>query len=130
MGFLVSPETAGAAGNWVVRLAGASSGEAHALALPTAPTATSACTSPASAKTVKISWTAVTHATTYAVYQATTVNGTYTLQTSGVSTTSWTTAVLATGTYFYEVLADVGTNWSSGKSAATAQRTISSSGCS
>ena len=70
--------------NWAVHVAAVNSGEAHAQALPTAPTPTSACTSPASAKTVKVSWTAVTHATAYAVYQSnTTATGTYTLQTSG-----------------------------------------------
>ena len=90
-----------------------------------------ACTSPASAKTVKVSWTAVTHATAYAVYQSdTTANGTYTLQTSGVATTSWTTAALTTGDYWYEVVTDVGSNWASTKSAASAERVISSSACS
>lgn len=118
-------------GNWTVHVATVNSGEAKAAALPTAPTVTAACTSPASAKTVKVSWTTVTHATTYAVYQSnTTVGGTYTLQSSGVTTTSWTTGVLTTGNYWYEVVADVGTNWASAKSAASAERTISSSSCS
>jgi hypothetical protein len=109
---------------WTVQLA-------VAQALPTASTPTSACTSPASAKTVKVSWTAVTHATTYAVYQSnTTATGTYTLQTSGVTATSWTTTALTAGDYWYEVVADVGSNWASTKSAASAERVISSSACS
>ena len=49
---------------------------------------------------------------------------------SGVATTSWTTAALATGDYWYEVVADVGSNWASAKSAASAERIISSSACS
>jgi hypothetical protein len=96
-----------------------------------APTTTSGCTSPASAKTVKVSWTAVTHATAYAVSQSnTTATGTYTLQSNGVAPTSWTTAALATDDYWYEVVADVGSNWASAKSAASAERIISSSACS
>lgn len=112
-------------------MATVNAGEAKAQALPAAPTPTSACTSPASAKTVKVSWTAVAHATTYAVYQSnTTATGTYTLQTSGVTTTSWTTAALTTGDYWYETVTDVGSNWASAKSSASAERIISSSGCS
>ncbi len=113
-------------------MATTNSGQAQAQALPAAPASpTSACTSPASAKTVKVSWTAVTHATAYAVYESTTTaGGTYTLVMSGVTATSWTTGVLATGNYWFEVLADVGTNWASAKSTATAERIISSSACS
>jgi len=123
--------TAWATTNWALHVATVNSGEAKAQALPAAPAPTSACTSPASAKTVKVSWTAITHATTYAVYQSdTTATGTYTLQTSGLTTTSWTTAALATGDYWYEVVADIGSNWASVKSAAGAERIISSSACS
>ena len=112
-------------------MATVNSGEAQAQPLPTASTPTAACTSPASAKTVKISWTAVSHATAYAVYQSnTTASGTYTVQTSGLTATSWTTAALAAGDYWYEVVADVGSNWASAKSAASAERIISSSSCS
>jgi hypothetical protein len=128
---VVSSGTAWATANWTVRVATMNSGEAHAQALPTAPTPTSACSSPASTKTVRVSWTAVTHATAYAVYQSnTTASGTYTLQTSGVTATSWTTAALTTGDYWYEVVADVGTSWASAKSAASAERVVSSSACS
>ena len=128
---LFSSGPAWATANWTVHVASVNAGEAHAQALPTAPTPTSACTSPASAKTVKVSWVAVTHATAYAVYQSnTTATGTYTLATSGVTATSWTTAALSTGDYWYEVVADVGSNWASAKSAASAERIISSSSCS
>ena len=90
----------------------------------------SACAIPTSGKKVNVSWAAITHATAYAIYQSnTTATGTYTLQTT-VTTTTWTSAALATGNYWYEVVANIGTNWASAKSAATAQRTISSSACS
>jgi hypothetical protein len=131
LGLVVSSGSAWAATNWIVHVATVNSGEAHAQALPAASTPTSACTSPASAKTVKVSWTAVTHATAYAVYQSnTTATGTYTLQTSGVTATSWTTAALTTGDYWYEVVADIGSNWAGAKSAASAERIIGSSACS
>jgi hypothetical protein len=127
-----SSGSAWAAGNWVAHLAAVNSGEAHAQALPAAPASPAAtCTSPTSARTVKVSWTAVTHATTYAVWQSTTTaGGAYTQVVSGVTTTSWTTGVLSAGNYFFEVVANVGTNWSSAKSAATAQRTLTSTACS
>jgi hypothetical protein len=127
----VSSGAAWATANWTVHVATVNSGEAQAQALPAAPTATSACTSPASAKTVKVSWVAITHATAYAVYQSTTTaTGTYTLQTSGVTALSWTTAALTTGDHWYEVVADMGSNWVSAKSGATAERIVSGSSCS
>jgi hypothetical protein len=126
----VSSGAAWAAANWTVKVATVNSGEAKAQALPAAPVATSACTSPTSNRTVKVSWAAITHATTYGIYQSTTsAGGTYTLQTS-VSTTSWTSGVLAAGNYWYEVKANIGTNWASASSAATAQRTTTSLVCS
>lgn len=107
------------------------SGEAKAQALPAAPTPSSACASPASGKKVTVTWPAVAHATGYAIYQSnTTATGTYTLQTTA-TTVTWTSAALASGNYWYEVVTDIGTNWASAsKSAPTAQRTISSSACS
>lgn len=129
MGLLAPTGTAFAAGNWSVHVASVNSGEAKAQALPTAPTATATCSTPSSARTIVVSWGAITHATNYGVYQSTTVSGTYTLQTT-VTTTSWTTAVLAANTYFYEVVANIGTNWASAKSTATTKRTITSTTCS
>jgi hypothetical protein len=127
---MVSSGTAWATANWTVGLKTGGSGEAHAQALPAAPLATSACASPASGKKVTVTWAAITHATGYAIYQSnTTATGTYTLQTT-VTALTWTSAALATGSYWYEVVTDIGTNWASAKSAATAQRTISSSACS
>jgi hypothetical protein len=130
LSLLVSSGTAWAATNWSVHVATVNSGEAHADPLPTTPTATSACANPASSKIVTVSWAAITRATTYGVYQSnTSATGTYTLQTS-VSTTSWTSAALATGNYWYEVIANIGSNWASAKSAATVERKISFAGCS
>ena len=100
----------------------AAQGEAHAQALPSAPTGvTAACAAPTTSKTIKVSWTAVTHATTYSVYDSTTsATGTYSLIASGVATTSWTSGTLTSGThYWFEVTVNVGSNWASAKSTAT-----------
>ena len=130
LSLLVSSGTAWATANWTVGLKSGGSGEAQAQALPVAPMATSACATPTSSKKVTVSWVAITHATGYAIYQSnTTATGTYTLQTT-VTTTTWTSAALATGSYWYEVVTNIGTNWASAKSAATTQRSISSLACS
>ena len=116
-----------AAGNWVVHEAAGSSGEAHAQALPSAPTGVSdSCPAPATSKTIKVTWTAVTHATSYTVYDSTTsATGTYNQVATGVATTSWTSGTLASGThYWFEVTVTVGSNWTSVKSSATVQSTI------
>ena len=127
--FLGTVSTAFAAGNWVVHLAASSKGEAHAQALPSAPTGVSAaCAAPTTSKTIKVSWSAVTHATNYSVYDSTTsATGTYTLVASGV-TSPWTSGTLTTGTnYWFEVVTNVGSNWTSAKSAASAESTINGS---
>jgi hypothetical protein len=119
--------TAWATTNWVVHLATGSSGEAHALTLPAAPASPAAsCNSPVTTKTIKVTWSAVTHATTYLLYDSTTsATGTYSLIASGVAATSWTSGSLTSGTrYWFEVVADVGSNWSSVKSAATGSSLI------
>jgi hypothetical protein len=123
----ININTAWAAGNWVVHAAAVTSGEAHAQALPSAPTGVSdSCAAPTTSKTIKVTWTAVTHATTYSVYDSTTTaTGTYTLVASGVATTSWTSGTLVAGThYWFEVTVTIGSNWTSSKSAATVQSTI------
>ena len=116
-----------AARNWVVHAAAATSGEAHAQALPSAPTGVSdSCPAPTTSKTIKVTWTAVTHATSYTVYDSTTsATGTYTQVATGVATNSWTSGTLVAGThYWFEVTVTVGSNWTNSKSAATVQSTI------
>ena len=114
------------ASNWVVRLAAASQGEAHSQAVPVAPSGvTSTCQTPASAKQLKVTWSAVTHATSYQVWQSHN-SGAYS-SVATATTTSWTSASgLATGTYSYEIKALIGTNWVSVLSSPTTSRTISS----
>jgi fibronectin type 3 domain-containing protein len=126
---LASGGEASAAPNWTVKVDAVNSGEAKAQALPAAPVPTAACASPATGRKITVTWTAITHATNYGVYQSTTATGTYTLQAT-VTTATWTSAVLTANTYFYEVVTNIGTNWASAKSAATSKRTISSTTCS
>jgi hypothetical protein len=116
-----------AATNWIVTLHSSSAGESSAQALPAAPTGVAAACTSSSTETIKVTWSAVTLATTYSVYDSTTsATGTYTLVTSGVSATSYTTASLSSGNYWYEVTASIGTHWAGSKSTATGETTIAS----
>ncbi len=126
---LSAPGSAWATTNWVVHLAASSKALARATALPAAPSSiTASCAAPTTSKTIKVTWGAVTHATGYSVYQSTTsATGTYTLAASGIATTSWTSGSLTASTnYWFEVVAVVGTNWSSANSSASAESTIHS----
>jgi len=72
----------------------------------------------------------VSRATTYTIYKSTTsATGTYSSLATGVTTTSYTTATLTSGNYWFEVVAYIGTNWVGTKSGATGESTISGSGC-
>ena len=124
---LLGDPVADAASNWAVHPAAGSKGESQATVLPAAPTGTAAsCAAATTSKTIKVTWNAVTHATTYSVYDSTTtVGGAYSLIASGVAATSWTSAALTSGTnYWFEVVAVVGNNWASTKSSASAESTI------
>lgn len=90
-----------AATTWVVHLA-SSAGMARTQGLPPAPTAVAAaCTAPITSTTIKVTWSSVTHATAYSVYEST--------------------------NYWFEVLVNTGSNWASAKSSATGESTIHSS---
>ncbi len=116
--------------NWLITLKSDGKGEAQAQGAPTAPTGVSAACTSSSAKTVKVSWSAVTKASSYTIYDATTsATGTYTSIASGMTTTSYISGTLSAANYWFKVAAYTGTNWVSAKSTATAESTISSSGC-
>jgi hypothetical protein len=123
------PPSGAAASNWGIGL-GPSSGEVQAEGAPAAPTGlTSACTS-ALANTVMVSWDDVAQATSYSVYQSTTSPSSgFVEDVTGVVGTSWTSPALASGTYWFEVADDVGTNWSSSSSSATLPVTIALESC-
>ena len=126
---LTSAASAASATSWSVVSSGArgKAGSAVQPAATSTPTAT--CVSPTGSK-VTVAWSAVSHATTYTVYQATASAGTY-ASAATVSSATWTSGTLTSGsTYYWKVVTNVGTNWASARSSATSGRTITSSGCS
>jgi hypothetical protein len=120
---------AASASTWAMGLQASSHGASHAQAVPSAPTGISAVCA-ATKGEVTISWTSLAHATNYTVYDTTTsAAGTYSSLTSGIATTSSTTAVLISGkNYWFEVGAYFGTNWAGTRSTASTERQISASG--
>jgi hypothetical protein len=119
--------TACGASNWVATVATGSKGESKATSLPATPGSVGAtCAAPTTAKTIKVTWSAVSLATSYSVYDATTsASGTYTQVASGLTGTSWTSSTLTSGTnYWFKVTALIGTKWASAQSAASPESTI------
>jgi hypothetical protein len=116
---------------WTVHLSGGT-GEGRAQTTPSAPTGVTATCTSESTTTVKVSWSSVTHATNYSVYESKTSSSSgYSLAaTVTAPTTSWTSGSLSSGDYWFEIAVAIGTNWTSAKSSATSQRTIGSSSCS
>ena len=127
LGFLVATTAGAASGatSWIVTLHSNSAGEGQAQALPAAPTgAAAACNSPTS-KAIKVTWNAVTDASTYSVYDSTTAaTGTYSLAATGVTTNAWTSGTLSPGNYWFEVTASIGSSWASTKSSPSGESTI------
>jgi hypothetical protein len=124
---LLSDPVADAASNWMIHVAASSQGRAKLRSSLSRPTSVaSTCAAPTTSKTIKVTWTAVTRATNYSVYYATTsASGTCTLTASGVATTSWTSGALTTETNcWYEVTVIIGTHWTSVKSSASGESTI------
>lgn len=115
---------------WVIGSSGTRTGEAKAAAVPSAPTGVAAACTSALATTVKVTWTAVTHAANYKIWQSTTSSTSgFTVVATGVTGTTWTSGTLANGNYWFEVSALVGSNWTSSNSAASGKRTISAGTC-
>jgi hypothetical protein len=125
---------AGPAGatTWLVSLGPGSAGEAQALGAPAAPTGvTAACGTGTNKLKITVSWSAVPKATSYTVYESTTSSTSgFSAVASGVTTTSWTSANLATGhKYWFEVAALIGSKWTSVPSSSTGSSTVNGSGC-
>jgi hypothetical protein len=118
------------AATWPAGLLAGSNGQAAATGAPSAPTgATSACTSPVGS-TVNVTWSLAARATSYDIWQSqTSATSGFTLVATGVSATTWTSGSLATGSYWFEVSARTGANWTGPTSTATAKRTITVTLC-
>ena len=129
-GILLSVPGTASASNWSNPLASASHGQARSQGLPSPPSPVSAaCISP-TGKTIKVTWSAATHASSYTVYKST-VSATsgYTVAASGITTTTWTSGTLSNATYWFEVSTSVGTSWVSPNLTATGSHTITTAGC-
>jgi len=127
IGAATTPQPAWASA-WSTSVTAGARGQGTAQPAPAAPaTPTATCVS-SLGNTVKVSWAAVAHATSYTVLQATaSASGPFTVVAT-VSPTSWTSGALASGSYWFEVKATIGTNWTSPASTATTQRTINGGG--
>jgi hypothetical protein len=117
------------ASSWAIVLHAGSTGEAQAQPMPSAPaTASAACVSSTQQK-VTVTWSAVTHATSYTVlYSTTSATSGYAVEVSGQTGTSWTSGTLGVANYWFEVEGYEGTHWVSSPSSATAETTISTTG--
>jgi pectate lyase len=113
-----------------VPLAAASTAVAGAQGPPSAPTGVSAACVSTIGASIKVTWSGVSLATSYTVLDSTT-SATFGFGTiaSGVTGTSWTSGNLATGTYWFEVMAFIGVNWAGPPSTATSQHTIAVLAC-
>lgn len=120
---------AAAASNWVVPLASSSRAQAQAQPIPGPPTAlTPSCVS-STGTTVKLTWNAVTLATTYTIYRSSTSSTSgFSATASGVTGTAWTSSTLSAATYWWRISVTTGTNWTSAQSASTTSTTIRTSG--
>jgi hypothetical protein len=113
------------ASNWSNPLASASAGEAQAVALPVAPAGLAAACVSATGSKITVIWIAVSHASSYTIYDSTTsATSGYSVVLSGVTGTSWTSGSLASGNYWFEVSSSVGTNWSGPSSGTSGETTV------
>ena len=123
----ISAPTAASASNWALVLKTGSKAEAKALAGPSAPAGVAAACVSRTQKEIKVTWGAVADASTYTVYDSTSLNGTYVPNFPGQTGTTWTGTISTAGKYWFEVGAYVGTNWVSANSAPSGETTIASS---
>lgn len=111
------------AASWSIAVAMTTTGQARGGTAPSAPNAATASCQSIASSTIVVSWSAVARATRYTVSDSTVQTGTYT-PVATTSTTSTSIAGLASGTYFFEVTATIGSSWDGPPSASTSQRTI------
>lgn len=116
------------ASNWTLGLHSLSSAESLSAAAPSAPTGVgSVC---AAAQTVTVTWNPVAFAQSYSIYQSTKSSSSgYVNVGSHVTTPSWTSEKLDRKTsYWFEVVAVLGSNWTSATSSYTGPRVFSANG--
>jgi hypothetical protein len=111
---------------WPVGLAASSKGQAQARSAPAAPTSPSAaCSGLLLSPHLVVTWTGVPNASTYTVYQSTTAaTGPFVVAATGITTTTWTSPVLGTGGFWFQISATVGSNWVSPHSVSTSGNSV------
>jgi len=111
---------------WSVTLRSGSTAQALSQGLPAAPTGVAAaCTGLLLSPKANVTWSAVTHATSYAVFQSSTSSTSgFSQVASGIVTTSWTSSALGTGTFWFRVVAYDGTNWAGPQSSSSNSITV------
>lgn len=114
-----------AATTWSVAL-GSSNAESLSGGLPGAPTGINAtCSGLLLSPKAVVTWNAVTRATTYDVYESSTsASSGYSIVATGVAPTTWTSANLGTGSFWFEVAAVTGSNWLGPTSSASPQISV------
>lgn len=119
------PYACAASTNWSINT-GSAVGEAQGAAAPAAPTGVTATCNGLIGDTVVVSWSAVSRATSYGIYESTTSSSSgFSEMTTGITATSWTSPSLSSGSYWFRVTAYIGGNWQGAQSSSSAQRTIS-----
>ncbi len=123
------PSSAWAA-SWTVTATPTSTGESQAGSAPSAPPGPLAGCPSASHPVIGLVWGQVSQASTYQVFvSATSASGPYTLMASGDPFTVYVTnSLTGTKNYWFEIQAQVGSNWVSARSSASNSVRITSSG--
>ena len=103
--------TTALASNWTLGLQSGSSAESLSAGAPSAPTGIGSVCAPS--QTVTVTWNPVASAQSYSIYQSTkSASSGYVAVASRVTAPSWTSQRLDRKTsYWFEVVAVVGTNW-------------------
>jgi len=114
------------AGAWNVVVAANATGLAQSVAPQPPATVTATCTAPLTDRSITVSWTDASHATSYVVYRSTTssTDG-FTAVATDITSTTWTDTALKKATYWYAVATVTGSSaWISPMSNPTAARQI------
>jgi hypothetical protein len=116
------------ASGWLIAVHSGSSGESQSQPLPATPTGVSAACTASNQNTIQVSWSSVTNASSYQLYDSTSSSSGPYVSIANPTGSPYTTASLSNGTYWFEVAAQIGSNWVGANSSATTSHTISGSG--
>lgn len=127
---------ASASTTWAAALAANSKGEGQSYNIPLAPSSISASCDGLVGNQIDVSWSAVTAdksgstyrsgVVSYDIYMSSTSSSSgFSSQATGVTATSWKSARLGLGTYYFRVAADAGTTvWEGAQSASSPAHSV------